>query len=64
MYSMISAVRGLTSFTKVVHFSGWALGVYLHAQKMGVGEEFLEGVRALPGFLRDLFLLALPGGGR
>jgi hypothetical protein len=61
---MISGVRGLASFAKVVHFSGWALGVYLHAQKMGVADEFLEGVRSLPGFLRDLVLLAIPRGGR
>lgn len=55
---------GLIGGFHAVRASAALLGIWTYAKSNGLQDELVEGVKSLPGFVRDLFLLLLPRGGR
>lgn len=64
----IPGVRGLSVVKTVVQIAAYTVISWTYAKRAGFGDEFVQGLRAVPDVLaqlaRDLVGHATPGGGR
>jgi len=62
--TLISGVRGLSLVKTVVQIAAYGLVMWTHAEKQGLGDSFVDGVKSLIGLPVDLLKMAgTPGGG-
>ena len=61
----IPGVRGLSLVKTVVQIAAYGLVMWTYAEREGLGDAFVDGVKALLGLPADLLRMAgTPGGGR
>lgn len=64
MSALISGVRGLSPVKTVVQIAAYGLVMWTYADRRGLGDAVVDGVKALFGLPADLLrLAATPGGG-
>ena len=65
MSALISGVRGLSLVKTVVQIAAYVLITWTYAEGQGLGDAFVDGLKALLRLPADLLGLAgSPGGGR
>jgi hypothetical protein len=63
--TLISGVRGLSLVKTVVQIAAYGLVMWTYADRQGLGDAFVDGVKSLLGLPVDLLkMTATPGGGR
>jgi hypothetical protein len=60
---LISSVRGLTLVKTLVQIAAYALVMWTYADRQGLGDAFVDGLRALVGLPAQLLTGATSPGG-
>jgi hypothetical protein len=60
--TLFSGVRGLTIVKVVVQIAAYSLIAWTYAERQGVGDDFVDGVKSLLQLPADLLRAVTPGG--
>lgn len=64
MNTLISGFRGLRILKTVVQIAAYAFITWTYAERQGLEEPFMDGLKSLLRLPVDLLRWAVPGGGR